>query len=81
MTLHSTTHTNRTSYENLLHAPMFMLIVNMSLQMYYSNSMAHMPSAYGLDKDLYLIKFNSVQIEGQENEQWTETYMPKSPIR
>ena len=38
---------------------MFTLIVNMSLQMFYSNIMAHMPSAYGLGKKLYLIKFSS----------------------
>ena len=59
--LHSTAHSNHTSYKNLLHAPMFTLTVKMSLQMFYSNIMAHMPSAYGLGKILYLIKFSSVQ--------------------
>ena len=61
ITLHSTAHTNHTSYKNLLHAPMFTLTVKMSLQMFYSNIMAHMPSAYGLGKILYSIKFSSVQ--------------------
>ena len=62
MTLHSTAHANHSPYKNLLHSPMFiMLIVIMSLQMFYSNIMAHMPSAYGLGKKLYLIKFRSVQ--------------------
>ena len=42
----------------MLHAPMFMLIVNMSLQMLYSIIMAHMPSAYGLGKNSI---FNKVQ--------------------
>ena len=45
ITLHSTAHTNHTSYKNLLHAPMFTLTVKMSLQMFYSNILAHMPSA------------------------------------
>ena len=47
-----------TSYKNLLHAPMFTLTVKMSLQMFYSNIMAHMPSAYGLGKNII---FNKVQ--------------------
>ena len=56
----STAHSNHTSYKNLLHAPMITIIVNMSLQIFYSSIMAHMPSAYGLGKKLYLIKFSSV---------------------
>ena len=32
----------------------FMFIDNMSLQMFYSNKMAHMPSAYGVDKNYIL---------------------------
>ena len=58
ITLHSTAHSNHTSYKNLLHAPMFTLTVKMSLQMFYSNVMAHMPSAYGLGKNII---FNKVQ--------------------
>ena len=37
---------------------MFTIIVNMSLQMFYSTIMAHMPSAYGLGKKTI---FNKVQ--------------------
>ena len=37
---------------------MFTLTVKMSLQMFYSNIMAHMPSAYGLGKNII---FNKVQ--------------------
>ena len=63
ITLHSTAHTNHTSYKNLLHAPMFTLTVKMSLQMFYSNIMAHMPSAYGLGKNTIFnkVQFSSVQ--------------------
>ena len=51
------------SYKNLLHAPMFTLTVKMSLQMFYSNIMAHMPSAYGLGKNTLFdkVQFSSVQ--------------------
>ena len=63
ITLHSTAHTYHTSYKNLLHAPMFTLTVKMSLQMFYSNIMAHMPSAYGLGKNTIFnkVQFSSVQ--------------------
>ena len=63
ITLHSTAHTNHTSYKNLLHAPMFTLTVKMSLQTFYSNIMAHMPSAYGLGKNIIFnkVQFSSVQ--------------------
>ena len=63
ITLHSTAHSNHTSYKNLLHAPMFTLTVKMSLQMFYSNIMAHMPSAYGLGKNIIFnkVQFSSVQ--------------------
>ena len=64
ITLHSTAHINHTSYKNLLHAPMFTLTVKMSLQMFYSNIMAHMPSAYGLGKNIIFnkVQFSSVQL-------------------
>ena len=64
ITLHSTAHTNHTSYKNLLHAPMFTLTVKMSLQMFYSEIMAHMPSAYGLGKNTIFnkVQFSSVLI-------------------
>ena len=63
ITLHSKAHSNHTSYKNLLHAPMFTLNVKMSLQMFYSNIMAHMPSAYGLGKNIIFnkVQFSSVQ--------------------
>ena len=64
MTLHSTVHTNNTSHKNLLHALMFMLIVNMSLQMFYSNIMAHMPSAYGMGKKTIFNKVQFIQTNG-----------------
>ena len=50
-------------FTQLLHAPMFTLTVNMSLQMFYSNIMAHMPSAYGLGKNTIFnkVQFSSVQ--------------------
>ena len=56
ITMHSTAHTN--------HAPMFTLTVKMSLQMFYSNIMAHMPSVYGLGKNIIFnkVQFSSVQI-------------------
>ena len=67
ITLHSTAHSNHTSYKNLLHAPMFTLTVKMSLQMFYSNIMAHMPSAYGLGKNIIFnkVQFSSVQFRQQ----------------
>ena len=63
ITLHSTAHSNHTSYKNLLHAPMFTLTVKMSLQMFYSIIMAHMPSAYGVGKNIIFnkVQFSSVQ--------------------
>ena len=69
ITLHSSAHTNHTSYKNLLHAPMITLTFKMSLPMFYSNIMAHMPSAYGLGKILYLIKFSSVYANSLEPDQ------------
>ena len=77
ITLHSTAHTNHTFYKNLLHAPMFTLTVKMSLQMFYSNIMANMPSAYGLGKILYLIKFSSFQFSSHRS--LSEIHFP--PIR
>ena len=42
---------------------MFTLTVKMPLQMFYSNIMAHMPSAYGLGKNTIFnkVQFSSVQ--------------------
>ena len=42
---------------------MFTFTVKMSLQMFYSNIMAHMPSAYGLGKNTIFnkVQFSSVQ--------------------
>ena len=42
---------------------MFTLTDKMSLQMFYSNIMAHMPSAYGLGKNIIFnkVQFSSVQ--------------------
>ena len=45
---------------------MFTFTVKMSLQMFYSNIMAHMPSAYGLGKNTIFnkVQFSSVQFKG-----------------
>ena len=73
ITLHSTAHSNHTSYKNLLHAPMFTLTVKMSLHMFYSNIMAHMPSAYGLGKNIIFnkVQFSSVQFLSRALQLWS----------
>ena len=77
---------NLLSYKNLLHAPMFMLTVEMSLQIFYSNIMAHMPSAYGLGKNTIFnkVQFSSVQPQTQNKAQCLaacrRTCVRKQPI-
>ena len=47
----------------------FTLTVKMSLQMFYSNIMAHMPSAYGLGKNIIFnkVQFSSVQFSSDKH--------------
>ena len=65
ITLHSTAHSNHTSYKNLLQAPMFTLTVKMSLQMFIVIlwPICHLRMAWA--KILYLIKFSSVQFKNR----------------
>ena len=63
---------------------MFTFTVKMSLQMFYSNIMAHMPSAYGLGKKTKFnkVQFSSVQysINGQVQNLQKLKYIPLEAV-
>ena len=73
ITLHSTAHSNHTSYKNLLHAPMFTLTVKCHYKCFIVIlwPICHLRMAWA--KILYLIKFSSVQFSSTNHIMSTQT--------